>query len=75
MKFQKILAIVAVILGIGFIILSVVYFSTPAGMLPGYLPGHIIASTTIHYKHAIGSLLLALVLFAFAWFQTGKKSA
>ena len=71
---QKTLAIIASVFGIVFIILSFIYFVTPAGSLPTYIPGYITASTTIHYKHAIGSLLLALALFAFAWFKTGKKS-
>lgn len=57
------------LLGIIFIIISVVYSMTPAGSLPGLMPGFQAGATTIHYKHAIGSLILGLALFAFAWFK------
>ena len=66
--------IVGGILGVVFIILAVVYFITPAQSLPGFLPGHEAGVMTKHIKHGIGSLVLGLACFAFAWFQSGKKS-
>ncbi len=72
---KKILIIVSVLLGIGFVILTILYWTTAAGSLPTYFPGFQIDSTTIHFKHGLLSLLLALALFAYAWFQSGKKSA
>jgi len=69
---KKLLAGLAVFLGIVFIILAVVYFITPAHALPVFLPGHDTTSK-IHFKHGIGSLILGLGLLAFAWFQSGKK--
>jgi len=67
--------IIAVILGILLLILAFVYFRTPADALPSFLPGHDPSLTITHTKHGIGAFLLALALFAFAWFQGGNKSA
>jgi hypothetical protein len=46
------------------------YWFVPAGSLPSFIPGFIAGSAYIHVKHAIVSLIIALVLFAFAWFQS-----
>ena len=66
---------IAVILGIVFLALSVMYFTVPGGSLPTYLPGFADGSAHVHIKHAVGALVLALVLFAFAWFQSGSEKA
>ncbi len=71
---NKLLAPLAIVIGIAFVALAVVYWITPAGSLPAYVPGHEAGSSTIHVKHGIGSLLLGLAAFAFAWFKGGKKS-
>ena len=64
----------AIILGIFFVVVAVMYFMTPAYSLPGFFPGYDAKLTTHHYKHGIGSLLLGVACFIFAWFQSGKKS-
>lgn len=66
--------IVAIVVGILFIIAAVIYFSMSANSLPGFFPGHEAGLATHHYKHGIGALLLGLASFVFAWFQSGKKS-
>ena len=66
---HKPLVWVAIVLGILLVVIAVMYFVTPAGSLPGFMPGFQLGSATIHYKHAIGSLILGLALFAFAWFK------
>jgi hypothetical protein len=75
----RVLVIPAVILGVLLIIVSVVYFVEPAHSLPSFFPGHVSASDPEaahhHSKHGIAALIVALALFAFAWFQTGPKSA
>jgi len=63
------------ILGIALLVLTAVYWLEPAGALPAYLPGFEQGSTRIHFKHGLGSLILALALFAFAWFRSGPKKA
>lgn len=66
---------VAVILGLLFIVLGVVYWMVPAGSLPAYIPGFEAGSTQIHFKHGLGSVIVGLALFAFAWFRSGPRQA
>ncbi len=70
---NKSFVIIAVILGIVFIVLAFIYFTTPASSLPGFLPGYEARVLNHHYKHGIGTLLLGVACFVFAWFQSGKK--
>lgn len=71
---NKPLVILAVVAGIVFIGLAVLYFATAANSLPHFLPGYDPELTKHHYKHGIGSLLLGLALFAYAWFASAEKS-
>src|SRR5436190_20490091 len=64
----------AVVLGIAFVVLGIVYWAVPAGSLPSWIPGHEAGSGHHHVKHGIASFLVGLALLAFAWFQTGPKS-
>jgi len=59
------------IIGLVFIAVALVYWLTPAGGLPTFLPGFEAGSDHVHVTHALGSLLVALALFAIAiiWFQ------
>ncbi|HWW89232.1 MAG TPA: hypothetical protein VNY35_00460 [Solirubrobacteraceae bacterium] len=76
--FRK-LVIPAVVLGILLIVVAIVYFVTPEHSLPSFFPGHSSASSAEanhhHTKHGIAALVVALALFAFAWFQTGPKAS
>ena len=67
------LATLAVLIGVVFVIVAFVYWLTPAGSLPHYFPGFIAGATQKHFKHGLAALILALGLFAYAWFETGKK--
>jgi hypothetical protein len=73
------LVIPAVVLGILFLVLAVIYFVEPAHSLPSFFPGHASATDSEashhHTKHGIAALVLALACFAFAWFQTGPKAS
>jgi hypothetical protein len=72
------LIIPAIVLGIVFLVLAVIYFVEPAHSLPSFFPGHVSATSSEanhhHTKHGIAALVLALACFAFAWFQTGPKT-
>ncbi len=72
------LVIPAVIVGVLLIVVAIVYFVTPEKSLPSFFPGHASASSAEanhhHSKHGIAALIVALALFAFAWFQTGPKT-
>ena len=69
---NKLQIILATIIGLFLLVLAFVYFLTPAGSLPTYLPGYLEASAKIHIKHGVGSLFLSLASFAFVWFKSGK---
>jgi Na+/H+ antiporter NhaD/arsenite permease-like protein len=73
------LAIPAVVLGVLLIAVAIVYFVTPEHSLPSFFPGHSSASSAEanhhHTKHGIAALVVALALFAFAWFQSGPKTS
>jgi hypothetical protein len=70
---NKPLVIGAVVLGVIFIAVSVLYFIEPARSLPTFFPGYDKTMMSPHYKHGIGSLFLGLACFVLAWFQSGKK--
>lgn len=68
----------AVLLGVLLLVVAVVYFVEPAHSLPSFFPGHVSATNAEaahhHTKHGIAAVVVALALFAFAWFQTGPKA-
>ena len=70
---KKTLNILAVIFGIGCVVLAIYYWMTAADMLPMFLPGYDVAMTTPHIKHGIASLVVGLALLVYAWFASAKK--
>jgi len=70
----KPIVLLAVVLGVLLVVFAVIYFSMSANSLPSFLPGYEAGVLKHHYKHGIGALLLGLLCFAFAWFNSGKKS-
>jgi len=71
----RILVPAAIVLGVVFVGLAVLYAVEPAKSLP--LPdwmGHDASSDRHHVKHAIASLLLGLGCFVFAWFESGRTA-
>jgi hypothetical protein len=70
---KKTLVILSVVLGIVFLGLAALYWSVPANALPSFLPGYDPAMASIHFKHGLLALILAVLLFLYAWFMTGKK--
>jgi hypothetical protein len=65
----KPLPLIAGILGVVFLALAALYGLTPAGSLPAFIPGYEAGSDHVHMTHALVSLIVALLLFVFAWFQ------
>jgi hypothetical protein len=72
---SKPIVIVALLLGVIFLALTAYYWLTPASALPSFLPGYETGVAAPHHKHAIVALIVALVLFAFAWFQSKPQRA
>lgn len=70
---KKAMTVVAILLGIVFLALAIVYWTTPASGLPTYFPGYDPTMASVHFKHGLASLILAALLFIYAWFATGKK--
>ena len=66
---KTVLVSVAVVVGLIFIGLAALYWVTPAGRLPAFLPGFQEGATEIHAKHALGALIIGLAVLAFAWFR------
>lgn len=64
----------AIILGLAFAAVAVVYWALPAGSLPGFFPGFQSGSTHVHVKHGIAAAAVAVLLFAFAWYA-GRSRA
>jgi hypothetical protein len=65
------LIVPAVILGVIFLAIAIVYWTMDAGSLPSFFPGHESGSTHLHFKHGIAAAVVALACFVFAWFQSG----
>ncbi len=57
----------AIILGLVFAAIAIVYWLVPAGSLPGFFPGFEAGGTRVHVKHGIVTAVIAIVLFALAW--------
>jgi uncharacterized membrane protein HdeD (DUF308 family) len=72
---KRYLTIAAVVLGIVFIAIGIVYFVEPAKSLPSFVPGHQSGSNHHHTKHGIAAVLVGIGCFVFAWFQSGPRSA
>jgi hypothetical protein len=61
-----------ILLGVAFVALAVYYWVTPAGSLPGFLPGYAAASAHKHLKHGIAALVVAMLCFLGAWMLSGS---
>jgi len=68
---RKLLAVLAILLGIALIAIAIVYWAEPAKSLPSFFPGHQAGSGHHHTKHGIASFLVGLACLVFAWFNTG----
>ena len=68
------LPLIAGLLGVLFLAIAAVYWFLPVGSLPSFFPGFKAGSGHIAVKHAIGSLIIALVLFALAWLQSRRRA-
>jgi hypothetical protein len=76
MNSNRSLSTVAVVFGVIFLGLAVMYFTVPPDSLPGpSLFGHQDGVSAVHAKHGIACLFLGLACFAFAWFRLGPKKA
>jgi 1,4-dihydroxy-2-naphthoate octaprenyltransferase len=68
---RRLLAILAIVLGLVLIAVAIVYWAEPASSLPSFFPGHQAGSSHHHTKHGIAAFLVGLACLVFAWFNTG----
>ena len=73
MQNTRILVGAATVIGLGLLVVAIVYFIEPAKSLPTFMPGHEAGSSRHHVKHGIAALVVALGAFALAWFQSGPR--
>jgi len=72
---RRLLAVLAIVVGLVLIAIAVVYWAEPARSLPSFFPGHQAGSAHHHVKHGIASFLVGLACLVFAWFNTGGDRA
>jgi hypothetical protein len=65
---------IAIILGLAFLALAIVYWVVPAGSLPSFVPGFEAGGTRVHLKHGIAAVVVAVALFGFGWYA-GRSRA
>lgn len=63
-----------VVLAVVLVAVGVVYLSTAASALPGFLPGHEVGVSKHHTKHGLAALAAAVVCLAAAWISTGRRT-
>ena len=60
----------AILVGLFFFAVAALYFLTPAGSLPAYVPGYEQGSARVHLTHALGMAAIGVVAFLLAWFRS-----
>jgi hypothetical protein len=70
---DRLLVVLAVIVGLVLIVVAIVYWAEPAKSLPSFFPGHEAGSGHHHVKHGIAAFLLGLACLVFAWFRSGPR--
>src|SRR5262249_54125123 len=58
----------AIVLGLAFAVIAIVYWLVAAGSLPSVFPGFEAGSPRVHLKHGLAAAAVAVVLFAIAWY-------
>jgi len=69
---KRVVVIGLIVVGVGCVALSVLYFSRSADALPAFLPGHQAGLTRHHTKHGVAMVGLAVVCWAGAWMASGS---
>jgi hypothetical protein len=56
-------------------VIAVMYYTTPAGSLPSFMPGYIPGAQHVHMKHAVAAAVAAIVLFVLGLFVGRSRKA
>jgi hypothetical protein len=74
MRGDRLLAVLAALLGLVLIVVGVIYIALDEHSIPSFFPGHSSHPSSHHHvKHGIAAILLGLACLAFAWFRTGPR--
>ena len=63
----------AYILALIFVVIAIVYFVTPAGSLPTFMPGYLPGSAHVHHRHGGAAIIIAVILFGIGWFVGRRR--
>jgi hypothetical protein len=61
-----------IILGLFLVGIAALYWLTPAGQLPTYVPGYEAGVTSTHFKHGLAALILGIFSLIYAWFGSAS---
>jgi cytochrome b len=65
---------IAVILGLVFAAIAIMYWTVAAGSLPSFMPGYEAGSAAMHMKHGIAAAAAAVLCLAFGWYAGGARA-
>jgi hypothetical protein len=71
---KKALPALCVLGALVFLAIAIYYWTTKAGSLPSWVPGHEAGSSHIHLKHGLAALVVAIAFAVLAWFTSAKKT-
>ena len=54
----------AIVLGLAFAVIAIVYWLVPAGSLPSVFPGFEAGATRVHVKHGLAAAVVAVAWYA-----------
>lgn len=75
MRSDRLLVVLATVLGVILIVIGIVYIAFNEHDIPSFFPGHVSHPSNHHHvKHGIAAILLGLACFAFAWFRSGPRN-
>jgi hypothetical protein len=66
---------VAIVLGVVFAVIAVVYWAVPADSLPAFFPGAEAGLARPRVKHGIAAAVVAVLFFAWAWYSGRQRAA
>jgi hypothetical protein len=66
--------VAALILGLAFALVAILYWLVPADSLPEFFPGFEPGSHRVHVKHGIAAAIAAILMFAIACYA-GRSRA
>ena len=64
----------AILLGLLFFAVAIIYWVVPAEQLPGFFPGFEPGLSRVRLKHGIAAAVAGVLLFAVAWYAGRRRT-